>query len=122
MYAGPSSDAAGGRKLRRLSAQVAALLAIDIFFTELALAQELVVIGLLSCESQRVTGLLEIQRQKLSCSFVPAAAGPPSDFLGEIVDFGPPIGVTERTSVVFQVLTAGGISTHGLTGSYSNAS
>ena len=94
MYLRPSSDAAGGRNLRGLCVHVAWILAIGAFIAGLARAQQLVAIGLLSCATQRVTGLVEVQRQKLSCSFVPAAAGPPSDFLGEIVDFGPPIGVS----------------------------
>ena len=122
MYQGPSGDEAGGRKTRRPSLQVASILAVDLFITGLALAQELVAVGLLSCKSQRVTGMLQAQRQKLSCSFVSAAADPPSNFLGEIEDLGPPIGVSERTSVVWQVLTVSGITPHGsLTGNYSNA-
>ena len=122
MYQWPSSDAAGGRKIRRPSLQAASILAIGLFITGLALAQDLVAVGLLSCESQRVTGTVQVQRQKLSCAFESAASGSPSNFLGEIEDLGPPIGVSERTSVVWQVLTVSGITIHGLlTGNYSNA-
>ena len=43
-------------------------------------------------------------------------------YLGEIEAIGTPIGVSERTRVVWQVLTVGGVTTRGLlTGSYSNA-
>ena len=122
MYQGPSIDGAGGRKARRPSLRVASILAIDLFITWPAFAQDLVAVGLLSCETQRVTGMLQVQRQQLSCSFVSAAADHPSNFLGEIEDLGPPIGVSERMSVVWEVLTVSGITSHGLlTGSYSNA-
>lgn len=122
MYQGPSIDGAGGRKARRPSLRVASILAIDLFITGPAFAQDLVAVGLLSCETQRVTGMIEVQRQKLSCSFMSAAPGPPSNVLGEIEDLGPPIGVSERTSVVWEVLTVSGITPHGLlTGNYSNA-
>ncbi len=113
---------AGGRKTRRPSLRVASILAIDLFITGPAFAQDLVAVGLLSCETQRVTGMMEVQRQKLSCSYMPAAPGPPSNLLGEIEDLGPPIGVSERTSFVWEVLTVSGITSHGLLpGSYSNA-
>jgi hypothetical protein len=89
---------------------------------ELALAQELVAVGLLSCEADRAVGATAAQRQRLFCLFVRTTGGTASNYVGEIVDFGSPIGVSERTSVVWQVLTVGGVTTSGvLTGSYSNA-
>ncbi|MGF9763365.1 DUF992 domain-containing protein [Microvirga sp. 0TCS3.31] len=93
-----------------------------IALAELALAQELVAVGHLSCESQREVGSAAAQRQNLFCSFVSAAGGTPSNYLGEIEAIGTPVGVSERTSVVWQVLTVGGVTMRGLlTGSYSNA-
>jgi Protein of unknown function (DUF992) len=89
---------------------------------ELALAQELVAVGLLSCEAERAVGSTAAQRQRLFCLFVRTTGGTASNYVGEVVDFESPIGVSERTSVVWQVLTVGGVTTSGfLTGSYSNA-
>ncbi|ANY80901.1 hypothetical protein BB934_23935 [Microvirga ossetica] len=69
-----------------------------------------------------MVGSAAAQREKLSCSFVSAAGGMPSNYLGEIEAIGTPIGVSERTRVVWQVLTVGGGTTRGLlTVSYSNA-
>ena len=122
MSPGPSSAGAGGRRFRWLSVRTASILATGVAVAELALAQELVAVGHLSCESQRVIGSAAAQRQTLSCSFVSAAGGAPSTYLGEIEAIGTAIGVSERTRVVWQVLTVGGVTTRGsLTGSYSNA-
>jgi Protein of unknown function (DUF992) len=122
MSPGPSSAGAGGRRFRWLSVRTASILTTGVAIAELALAQELVAVGHLSCESQRVIGSAAAQRQTLSCSFVSAAGGTPSAYLGEIEAIGTPIGVSERTRVVWQVLTVGGVTTRGLlTGSYSNA-
>ena len=122
MSLGPIRVGAGGRRLRWLSVRTAPILVAGAAVAELALAQALVVVGHLSCESQRVVGSAAAQREKLSCSFVPAAGGTPSNYLGEIEAVGTPIGVSQRTRVVWQVLTVGGATTRGsLTGSYSNA-
>ncbi|MET0526827.1 MAG: DUF992 domain-containing protein [Microvirga sp.] len=122
MSPGPSSAGAGGRRFRWLSVRTASILTTGVTIAELALAQELVAVGHLSCESQRVVGSAAAQREKLFCAFVSAAGGMPSNFLGEIEAIGSPIGVSARTRVVWQVLTVGGVTTRGLlTGSYSNA-
>jgi hypothetical protein len=117
----PSSNGAGGCRLRQLSALTASLLAVEVVIAEQALAQDLVAVGLLSCESPRVIGSVEAQRQQLTCSFAPTAAGRPSHYIGEIADLGSPIGVSERTSVVWQVLTVSAGTSEPLTGTYSNA-
>src|SRR5829696_999673 len=106
----PSSAGAGGRRLRWLSVRTAAVVTTGVAIVELALAQGLVAVGDLSCESQHVVGSAAAQRQKLFCSFVSAASGTPSNYLGEIEAIGAPIGVSERTKVVWQVLTVGGVT------------
>jgi hypothetical protein len=120
MFLRPSSDRASGRRSRWLSVRSASILTTAVAIVELALAQELVAVGLLSCESQRATGSLAAQRQNLVCWFAPAEGDIRLNYLGEIVDFGQPLGVSERTSMVWQVLTVSGV-TGLLTGSYTNA-
>jgi hypothetical protein len=122
MSPGPSSAGAGGRRFRWLSVRTASVLATGVAIAGLALAQELVAVGHLSCESERVVGSAAAQRQTLSCSFLSAAGCTPSNYLGDIEAIGTQIGVSERTSVVWQGLTVGGVTTRGsLTGRYSNA-
>ena len=73
MSPGPSWVGAGRRRFRWLSVRTASILTTGVAIAELALAQELVAVGHLSFESQRVVGSAAAQRQKLFCSFVSAA-------------------------------------------------
>ena len=120
MFLRTRSDGTRGRLFRWCSIRPASVVMIAVATAELALAQELVAVGLLSCESQRATGSLAAQRQNLVCWFAPAEGDIRLNYLGEIVDFGQPLGVSERTSMVWQVLTVSGV-TGLLTGSYTNA-
>ena len=117
-----SSQGAKERRVQRLSVQTVSLLMASLVIAEPALAQELVVAGHLSCEIQRLTGLPQVQRQRLTCSFFPTGTGTPSRFRGELMAMGRQIGISERLSVVWQVLVAKGANkSEVLTGTYANA-
>ena len=80
--------------------RVAAIL----LFMSSASAQDDVLAGTLSCESQPTTGLLVVQSQKLTCLFEPVEPGAEiARYDGSIVDFGPPIGQRRGTKLIWQV-------------------
>jgi hypothetical protein len=118
------AEPAPGRTQERMERRCAALhcaLVACMLMPAQAVAQSDVLAGILSCDGPPTTGLLEVQTQRLSCVFEPNDRAPASRYVAEIGDFGPPVGVTMRTRLIWQVLVSPSSTTDvSLAGTYSN--
>jgi Protein of unknown function (DUF992) len=108
-------------RLERQRASLRCVLVACLMMPAQVVAQGDVLAGILSCDGPPTTGLLEVQTQRLSCVFEPNNGAPASRYVAEIGDFGPPVGVTMRTRLIWQVLVTPSSTTDvSLAGTYSN--
>ncbi len=105
--------------INRCLAFLGAAAALTAFVASPALAQSSVKVGTLTCDVSAGIGLLISQQQTMTCTFDPAAGGPPDNYTGRIDKFGLALGAVQQGTMVWGVLAPATGFPHGaLAGSY----
>jgi hypothetical protein len=100
-------------------AAVAAAAGLTAFILSPALAQSSAKVGTLTCDVSAGIGMLISQRQMMTCTFDPAAGGPPDNYTGRIDKFGLTLGAVQQGPMVWAVLAPSTGFPHGaLAGTY----
>ena len=94
--------------------------ALTAFVASPGFAQYSVKVGTLTCDVSAGIGMLISQQQTMTCSFDPAAGGPPDNYTGRIEKFGLALGAVQQGTMVWGVLAPSTGFPHGaLAGSYA---
>jgi Protein of unknown function (DUF992) len=109
----------GFQMTKRSLASLGAAAALIAFVASPAFAQSSVKVGTLTCDVSAGIGLLISQQQVMTCSFDPAAGGPPDSYTGRIEKFGLALGAVQQGTMVWGVLAPSTGFPHGaLAGTY----
>jgi hypothetical protein len=84
-----------------------------------AAAQSTVKVGTLTCDISAGIGMIITQKQTMTCTFAPAAGGPPDKYIGRIDQFGLALGAVQQGTLVWGVIApASGVPRGALAGTY----
>jgi len=99
-----------------------ALAATAFLLTDPALAQSGARVGTLSCDVSAGVGVVLMQRQALSCVFLPDGGGVPDRYVGRIVEYGVALGAVTGGHLVWGVIASTrGLPRGALAGTYAGA-
>jgi hypothetical protein len=101
---------------------VAALAAAAFLGTAPVSAQSGTKVGTLSCDVSAGVGVVLMQRQALSCVFLPDGGGVPDHYVGRIVEYGVALGAVTGGHLVWGVIASTrGVPRGALAGTYAGA-
>ena len=103
----------------RILAPLVTALAMSALATSLATAQNATQVGRLSCDVSAGVGMILVQKQTMSCVFIPVNGAPPETYLGRIDEFGVALGAVGQGHLIWGVLApASGVPQGALSGTY----
>jgi hypothetical protein len=106
--------------ISRFRASLGAAVGLAALAASPAVAQTSVKVGTLTCDVSAGIGMLISQQQTMTCTFDPAAGGPPDNYTGRIDKFGLTLGAVQQGTMVWGVLAPSTGFPHGaLAGSYA---
>ena len=88
--------------------------------TTSASAQSTMKVGTLNCDVSAGVGMILTQKQTMTCTFTPDAAGPPDAYTGRIDQFGVALGAVNQGTLIWAVVApASGVPHGALAGTYT---